>query len=328
MASSEDAAMDVEPTEETKTTEPTEPTEPTEQTEPTETKEEVLDPIAIMEAKLQAINELAQTPEDELTDLLLEGEDIFAELLGRKAKYIDADEVKEILELYELDTEKYEALLSEASIEFASVDDGIKKEQLTQVLPVIWAWAIEQLEKQIKLAKLPRTILSAEQVEQLWSAKTTDSGLELLASMLKLKDFRTHTRNGIKCDFFFYHIDHCKKLKFDPFKSAVFATVMDNVFECAQKSGWQSSAPAFEVFKAGMLGHCVAEAGSEYEGFTPADVSSLTRYIARTFFRYFHAFKFAFTKQPKVKNVMRIVAVEQPIVKTGMTEATAAESAS
>ena len=62
--------MDVEPTEETTTTEPTEPTEPTEQTEPTETKEEVLDPIAIMEAKLQAINELAQTPEDELTDLV------------------------------------------------------------------------------------------------------------------------------------------------------------------------------------------------------------------------------------------------------------------
>ena len=59
--------MDVEPTEETTTTEPTEPTE---QTEPTETKEEVLDPIAIMEAKLQAINELAQTPEDELTDLV------------------------------------------------------------------------------------------------------------------------------------------------------------------------------------------------------------------------------------------------------------------
>ena len=68
--------MDVEPTEETKTTEPTEtaettePTEPTETAETTETKEEVLDPIAIMEAKLQAINELAQTPEDELTDLV------------------------------------------------------------------------------------------------------------------------------------------------------------------------------------------------------------------------------------------------------------------
>jgi len=45
-----------------------------------------------------------------------------------------------------------------------SQDDGIKKEQLTQVLPIIWAWAIVQLERQIKLAKLPRTILSAEQV--------------------------------------------------------------------------------------------------------------------------------------------------------------------
>ena len=48
----------------------------------------------------------------------------------------------------------------------------------------------------------------------------------------------------------------------------------------------------------------------------------------RRFFRYFHAFKFAFTKKPKVKDVCRVVAVEQPIAKSGMAEATAAEAAS
>ena len=47
-----------------------------------------------------------------------------------------------------------------------------------------------------------------------------------------------------------------------------------------------------------------------------------------SFFRYFHAFKFAFTRQPQVKNVCRVVAVEQPIAKTGMAEATAAETSS
>ena len=43
-------------------------------------------------------------------------------------------------------------------------DDGILQGQLTEALAVLWPWAVEHLKKQIKLAKLPRTILSAEQV--------------------------------------------------------------------------------------------------------------------------------------------------------------------
>ena len=45
-----------------------------------------------------------------------------------------------------------------------SQEDGILQDQLTEVLAVLWPWAVEELKKQIKLAKLPRTILSAEQV--------------------------------------------------------------------------------------------------------------------------------------------------------------------
>lgn len=318
---SDDAAMDVEMDVEEK-----DETEETKE-EPEEAKVE-LDPIAIMEAKLQRITELTETDDEELSEKILEATDVLAEIVETDDKYVSPDEVKSIIKFYELDPEKYESLLSEAGIEDADPEDGIRQEQLNEVLVVIWPLAIEHLNKQIKLAKLPRTILSAEQVEAVWNAKSTDAALELLASMLKLKNFRTHTRNGIKSDFFYYHLDHCKNLKFDPFKAAVFVTVMDNVFICAENSGWQSSSPAFEVFKAGMLEHCIAEAGPEYEGFTPADVASLTKYIARTFFRYFHAFKFAFTRQPQVKNVCRVVAVEQPIAKTGMAEATAAETSS
>ena len=47
-------------------------------------------------------------------------EDVLAEIVESGDKYISPDEVKSILKLYELDTEKYEALLSEAGIEDAS----------------------------------------------------------------------------------------------------------------------------------------------------------------------------------------------------------------
>ena len=59
---SEDAPMDVEENEENGENEdPEEPEEP-------EEKKEELDPIAIMEAKLERINELTQTDEEDLSE--------------------------------------------------------------------------------------------------------------------------------------------------------------------------------------------------------------------------------------------------------------------
>lgn len=314
---SDDAAMDVE-----------------QKTEAEEKKEE-LDPIAIMEAKLASIGKWTKTPEEELSAKILEAGGILAELVERDGPHISPDEVKSILQLYDLAAEKYAAVRSELGMEAAPAedaedaddDDGVSSEHLNKLLNIVWRWAMVQLTEQIAFAKLPKTILSAEQVQEVWNSKSIDKGLELLSSILKLKNFRTHTRNGIKADFFYYHMDHCQKMQFDPFKTAVFITLMDNVFKSAENSGWKSCTPAFDVFKEGILQHCVAEAGEDYEGFTPADVSALTQYIARTFFRYFNAFKFAFTRQPLVKNVVRTVTVEVPMVKSGMASATPAESA-
>ena len=51
---------------------------------------------------------------------ILETEDVLSEIVENDDKYVSPDEVKSILKLYDLDTEKYETLLSEAGIEDAS----------------------------------------------------------------------------------------------------------------------------------------------------------------------------------------------------------------
>ena len=51
---------------------------------------------------------------------ILETEDVLSEIVEEDDKYVSPDEVKSILKFYDLDTEKYETLLSEAGIEDAS----------------------------------------------------------------------------------------------------------------------------------------------------------------------------------------------------------------
>jgi hypothetical protein len=198
------------------------------------------------------------------------------------------------------------------------------RRQMEELVVLAVSGALEALKSAAMLEARPATIITELQVAQLRAMESSWDVVEALAGMLGQTDHRADLRSGITVDFFAHHLLRCFEEQVDDLRTAIFLTVMREVLDAAQQSGFPSAQETFEEFKRCFVRFCDHGAGGEYEPFTVEHARVLTTHVSETFFRFYSSFRLAFTCGRDGDDVSDAVFVEEPLAPPPLREGTLA----
>ena len=108
-------------------------------------------------------------------------------------------------------------------------------------------------------------------------------------------------RADVLLDFHFYNYAFCKDQGFTAAKTSCFFSILKRVVQQDTNINTEAIAVSFERFKNLLLKHSVQRPPHSVAIFNTDDVGKITDYIANSYYRHFHLYKFIFTKRSVVQ---------------------------